>query len=160
MFSSKAQINQIFVYILSIILIVFAGFLVAKFLFSFDEDLDEYTNQAFFDILKDEFSYVYQSVGSERTLELRVTPDIELVCFIDSSTNCLSSLALDTTLQQDINSLIDVEDNVFLINDVKQVMRSNSLTKDFIGCFCTNTTGNLINIKLENYRREIYINEK
>ena len=89
--NNKAQVNQIFVYIMSIIIVLFIGFLVTKFVFTFSSDAQNRASYAIYDTLKTDYKDIYQTYGSEKVLKYKISSDVNEICFI-SDVNSIDNL--------------------------------------------------------------------
>ncbi|MEC8339829.1 MAG: hypothetical protein VXZ40_04330, partial [Nanoarchaeota archaeon] len=91
MITKKAEINMIFVYITSIVLIGFVGYLVVGFIGSLSEDTQNAQQQKFFDEFTVIFNQVYQSFNSEKVQEFYFPNSITFVCILDENPNTNTS---------------------------------------------------------------------
>lgn len=156
MFYKKGQINQVFVYLLSIIIIVFAGFLVTKFIFSFGENVETYTNQVVFDSFKESFSEVYYNYGSEKSQDFTVTSEVKKICLI-ANIEEITSLSLESSLQTDLKLIGNSGPFIVLLDDSNQIINSETINQKFTGTFCKVPQSNKFSLQFENYRGEIFI---
>lgn len=161
MSDKKAQINQVFVYIMSIILILFVGFLVTKFVITFSGDVEERADSKLFNDLQKDFDSVYRTYGSEKVLDYRITSD--KVCFVQES-SCINSISnLDANQKQELSAVFDGGDNVVLFDDVGIVNSAN--LGDFIvkdsGCKCFDVdSGGVFTVVIQNNKNDVYIFEE
>lgn len=145
-------ITQVFVYLLSTILVVFAGFLVIKFVFTFNDDVEQQTNKAFFDNLEIDYQKVFSNYGSEITSKYKVSAAVELVCFVDSR-SCIDSLPI--TLKDDAKLIYDAGDNVYLYSG-DEVLKTTSIG-EFNLCECKKPKVGLVKLFYENRRNDVFI---
>jgi hypothetical protein len=153
--NKKGQINQVFIYLVSILIIAFVGFLVVKFVYFFLNDTNERTNYKIYDDLDKDYNKIYSTYGSERIFKYYLSDNIESICFIDSL-NCINSLNLDSNLSSQIKTIFNSGDNVMLIEKGNNVLNSHKLGQ-FKGCFCENVSNNYISIMITNNDNVVYI---
>lgn len=159
--NSKAQTNQIFVYLLSIMIILFAGFLVTKFIISFSSDADSRQNSEVYSKMSNDFERVYTTYGSERVLTYIVSNKIENVCFVTKSSSCtLSNTGLNQASLDNLNVTFESGDNVALFSN-KDLLGSGNIGKLYStendGCFCIKPKNNRIKYILNNNRNKVYL---
>lgn len=156
----KAQINQVFVYILSVIIILFVGFLVIKFIYSFLDSNDERVVANFFTDLKLDYKEVYTNFGSEKSGSYFVTAEVKYLCVTESS-NCdfdsLNGISDSQKVQfetivssSDSNAVLFGEDFVLSEDSIGEFRTSGV-------CRCIEAVNNKINLVFENRRNVVWI---
>ncbi len=155
--NNKADVNQVFVYLFSIIIISFAGFLVVKFVGVFSSDVDDRTDIIFFDNIDKAYTNIATNWNSESIEELRVTNDVSLVCFIES--NCdTSRLQVDSEI---ISTIIEGGDNVAVFSSSSTIIGSDKIGDFQVenDCTCFEPKQNRIELFIENDRNVIKISK-
>lgn len=164
MIKKKAQINQVFVYIFSIIIILFAGFLVSKFIFTFSDDVEKRAESKFYTDFEQNYYAVYTTYGSEKIFNYKVSSDVEYVCFIQKS-DCIASLNIyDNVANIDsstITALYDAGDRILMF-DKDDIINSNKPKYGFElnqGCICIKPNAGRFELIMSNIRNKVYIQE-
>jgi len=157
----KAQTNQVFVYILSIILILFVGFLVIKFISSFSSDTQDVKNLKTLKQLKKDFQSVYIKYDSEKVLNYGVSSEVRNICFISKS-SCINSLTnLSSSQREDLKTIFDSGENMIFLGDSKIIIKEN--IGDFIatnnGCLCLEIKNNIFTIMMRNNKNKVYLSK-
>lgn len=155
--NKKADVSQVFVYLFSIIIISFAGFLVIKFVGVFSSDVDSRTDIIFFENIDKAYTKIATNWNSESIEELRVTNDVESVCFVEP--NCDP-----TTLQVSsdaIRTIIEGGDNVAVFSSDSTLIGSHKIGSFQIenDCSCFEPKQNLIELFIENDRNTVKISK-
>ncbi len=157
----KGQINQIFVYILSIIMILFVGFLVTNFIISFTSDVENSKEAKIYQNLKIDYQKIYTNWGSEKIFSYQTSNDKNILCFIDkidnlSTENCkyLSNEQID--LIRELSSL----NNIFLFGE-NNFFNSHEIGKFETDshCLCIKSISNKFQIFMENKRNKVIISD-
>ena len=158
----KGQLNNVFVYLLSIIIVVFCGFLVTKFILNFTGDVKDSTNNQIFESLESDFKKVYIKYGAENVNEYKISEEIKYVCFVEKSRNSSLITLLNSNEQDSLNSIINGNDNVILF-DNKGVLGSKNIGEFYIKnetkCLCVKPNNNRINIIFTNEKNKVLIDE-
>lgn len=160
--SKKAALNNVFVYILSIIIVVFCSFLVVKFVSNFSGDAKSATENKVLDTLKEDYKEVYIKYGAENINTYRFSDGVETVCFVQK--NCNSSLIseMNKNEQNSLNSIILGDDNVALF-DKADILTSTNIgefnVEEQSGCLCIKPNNNRINLVLTNQKNKVWIKE-
>ena len=152
--SKKAEVTQIFVYLVSIIIILFAGFLVTTFIVNFMSDTEIRTNTVFVSEIKSTYDSVLREWNSERSSSYSVSRSITQVCFI-SQTPCQEDKA-------ELNLFGEGGDNIVLFDSNGPILSDNIgefMLSDSKDCECFIPINSRINIKIENQRNTIRIDE-
>lgn len=155
--NTKADVNQVFVYLFSIIIISFAGFLVVKFVGVFSSDVESRTDIVFFDNIERAYTTVATNWNSESIEELRVTNDVSLVCFIEP--NCdTSQLRVDSNT---IATIIEGGDNVAVFSSDSTIIGSKKIGEFQVqnDCTCFEPRQNRIELFIENDRNDVKISK-
>lgn len=153
--NKKADVSQVFVYLFSIIIISFAGFLVIKFVGVFSSDVDSRTDIIFFDNIDKAYTKIATNWNSESIEKLRVTNDVNYVCFVepscDSSILPVSSDAIDT--------IIEGNDNVAVFSSSSSLIGSHKIGSFQIenDCSCFEPEQNSVELFIENDRNTVKI---
>lgn len=150
----KAQVNQMFVYLVSIILIVSAGFLVVNFVFSFTADTQLATDGKFYSQIEKDLNLVFVQYDSERSFTYSLSNNIEYVCFINSGCDT-SSLSVDSN---QANVVMQTDDNLALFDN------SGIVSSSFIGnfkiednCQCFKPNNRRLELFFQNIRNDVHI---
>lgn len=158
--NKKSQINQVFIYLLSIILILFAGFLVTKFITSFGKDIDNRTENKLYELIKQDYTTVYRTLGSEKVYKYRTTSDIETVCFVNE-VSCIENEEIIDSFKEELKLAVESGDNIAIF-DKTGIISSNNIgefSADADGCLCIIPSNNAFTIVLENKRNQVFINK-
>jgi hypothetical protein len=160
----KGQINKVFVYLLSVIMILFVGFLVSQFIFTFQDDVKADVINRIYETIERDQEAVYQSYGSERTFDYRVPDRFKTVCFVSDVDACFSAGGPDLNVEEPIPETLEEiiragGENSVMFSETNSVLSSRQLqqfeTSD--GCFCTVPTGNRFTLTYENRRNTLWI---
>lgn len=159
--NKKAVINQVFVYIMSIIAILFVGFLVTKFIIAFGNDSKDIIGENFFTTLQNDLEQVASRYNSEEVLEYKINGEVVRMCFI-SKTSCVSNLPVDLPIE--ISELEILSENSNLLFFDKDTVTSQRKILDFEstqsgGCFCITPNNNRFNLLIENRKNNLYVSE-
>lgn len=156
----KGQLNNVFVYLLSIIIVVFCGFLVTKFILNFTGDVKDSTNNQIFENLESDFNKVYIKYGAENVNEYKISEEIEYVCFAEKMCNSTLVTELNTDEQNSLNSVVKGNDNVILF-DSKGVLGSKNIGEFYVKnetkCLCVKPKNNRINLIFTNEKNKVLI---
>ncbi len=159
--NNKAQINQIFVYILSVIIILFIGFIVVKFISGFSDAPNELQLEKTFDNIKDDYDEIYVNYGDEISTSYKTANQINYVCFIQKE-ECIDNLdELSDTQKESLKTVFKAGDNIIQF-DSNDIVASDNLNKFFVKeeCMCAQTRANSIRIIIENRKNDIWIINK
>lgn len=156
----KAQINTAFIYLLSIILIAFAGFLVTKFIFTFSDDVESRASNKIYSSLERDFTSVYRTYGSEKSYEYVVSSDTKNICFVERIP-CIDSLDILNTSKEELKIVVGAGDNTAVF-DENGIISSKNIGNFKIdsGCFCVKPNNKVFSLLYENRRNEVYIDEE
>jgi hypothetical protein len=155
----KAQINQVFVYIASAIIVVFVGFLVVRFVGSFTEDSEERPNLLLNKKLSDDFDEIYKAYGSEKTFEYAVSSEVQKVCFV-ANLNEQNALDCVTDFNDEVMLLFDGGHNYFVLGDSGIITSQNMGDVNIEGnCFCVTPLNRKFKIFLENKKNTVYLSK-
>ena len=165
----KAQVDQIFIYTFSIIMILFAGFLVTKFITSFDSDVEKQAENKFYNKFNADFYTVYTGYGSEKIFEYKISNEVTHVCFI-KNVDCLTSPPLNSNLENidelikaDIETIFSAGDNLMML-DKTGVISSKKSEKVFYiesgdSCLCIEPDNGRFEMVYSNLKNKVYISE-
>lgn len=153
----KAQINQMFVYLVSIIVIVFAGFLVVNFISTFTQDTQLAGDTKFYEQMQRDFQRVFTQYDSEQLHTYSFSNEIQYVCLLDQrcDTSTLPSEGLDI---QEVETILQTQDNVALFDDTG--LMSSYYIGEFLaedGCSCYQPNNNRLELFFRNQRNDVYI---
>ncbi len=162
----KAQFDQVFVYLFSIIVIVFAGFLVTKFVKGFFDDTDKIMENEFYEKFEKDFETVYGTYGSEKIYKYKVNGNIEYVCFVSAS-NCIADMAVVTEVSAELEDEITMmftDTNVNIMMFDKDNILNSRNTKKFIvdtentgQCLCIKPNNGYFELIFENIDNKVHI---
>lgn len=168
--SKKTQITKVFVYISSIIIIVFCAFLVGKFILTFSHDTKEVVQTKFFNEIEKNYDMAKKSWGSQYTFDYKVPSKVRYVCFlntqscVDSGVNLnssyLNNLVQSSSIVEDTKMIYSTGNNI-IIYDREGLLTSKKLQEIYIDeCFCVepSTHGNF-KLEVENRRNKVYISK-
>jgi hypothetical protein len=162
--NKKAVINQIFVYLMSTIAILFVGFLVTKFVIAFTSDSKDVIEDKFFTGLEYDVNQVASRYGSEDILEYKLNSEIKHVCFI-SEPACAADLVDTNELPIEENEILILSENSnLLIFKEDGISSDKNLAKyDTLGaannCFCVEPNNGKFNLLIENKKNKLHISE-
>lgn len=164
--SRNAVMNNVFVYLVSIIVVVFCGFLVTNFILNFTSDSSTATQNKIIESIKEDFKQVYIKYGAENTKTYRLPKNIEYVCFVQK--NCDVSLTdgfpstFTSNQKSNLQSVIDGNNNVAVF-DKSSLITSTNIgeinVKPSSGCLCIEQKNNKLNLIYSNERNKVYIRE-
>ena len=162
--NKKAVINQIFVYLMSTIAILFVGFLVTKFIIAFTADSKDVIEDKFFSGLEHDVSQVASRYGSEEILDYKINKEIKNICFVPNSICAEGLVAANnlpiqeneiTILSENSNFLIFKEDGISSDKVIKQY-NSESAGND---CFCIQPNNGKFTLLIENKKNKVWISQ-
>lgn len=159
--NSKAAINQVFVYLLSIIMIAFIGFLVINFISTFLSDAEGSINNKFYNEFEQVYDSVFKEWGSERTYSFTLSSQVDKVCLIQTTCN-----GANTGLVSDDPRLSDLQTIQATGNDVVLLSASGIMSSQEIGdlnvdggCSCYDLIDRRLELTFTNLRNEVYVRE-
>lgn len=157
--NKKAQMNQVFVYIMSIMVILFVGFLVTKFIMGYTEDTGAIVEQKFFERLEKDYRDVYKRYGSEEIVDYRVTSKVKNICFSKTPTCDFSSFDLPIEASE-LEILFDTSNiGLFDKDGVLTAKNIGEFEVEGSGCFCIGTESSKFTLKIENKKNTVWISE-
>jgi hypothetical protein len=167
--SKKADINMVFVYVTSIVIIAFVGYLVVGFIGNLGSDVADAQEQQFFNDFRSVFLPVYQSFNSEKVQEFKFPKKITLVCIFDSTNSDVSQVTFPDTMINDsenLKFLIENNENLAIF-DKNGLIQSSSIEQEFTiehldttqpgGILCFEPINQRQSLFLENRRNDIVI---
>lgn len=156
----KGQLNNVFVYLLSIIMVVFCGFLVTKFILSFTSDVKDSVDNKFFNTLESDFNSVYLKYGAENVNEYKFSQEIDKVCFVQSNCNSSTLINLSLNEQNNLKTIIEGKDNVILF-DKDNVIASKNIGEFYVNsaCLCIKPKNDRISLIFTNEKNKVWIKE-
>lgn len=163
MISRRSQMNQTFVYVFSVIIIVFAAFLVIKFVLAFTSDTSKVAQSKFFDDFEKNLGKVSSTVSSEEVFSYKVSNNMKVVCFI-SEKGCVDTLdvldGISLSGKESVKALFDAGDTIVLFNE-NDVETSKEIkgfsAKD--GCFCVEPDFGVFKLLIQNVRNKVFVSE-
>ena len=152
----KAQINQVFVYILSIMIVLFVGFLVVKFVATFTSDAENRAGVAIFDELDRDYEDIYRTYSSEKVLDYKVPTNTKRLCFLDGVSCVINTLnnTITESEVQDLSILAEAGDNIAIFDN--DGITATEKIGTFNGCFCITPNNGYFKIVMENKKNEVY----
>lgn len=160
--NNKGVVDKVFVYVFSIIIIGFAGFLVTKFVIAFTDDTEDRFQAEFYEKFEKDFNGVYKTYGAEKVNKYKVNDDVKFVCFIPS-VDCIDSIE---DISSEINNydldslmtLINAGDNIIMY-DEDDVMNSKNIGvfNPDNNCFCAKPNLGRFDLIFENRKNQVYI---
>lgn len=157
----KAQVNQIFVYIMSIIIVLFIGFLVTKFIFTFTADAKERVSYKVYDELETDYQDIFRTYGSEKVLDYKVPSEVKFICFIANIKSIQNLDILSDAMKSDLNQTLIAGDNVAIFDSSNLLKSSKNIGSFNIdsGSFCIEPNNGYFKILFENRRNKVYISQ-
>lgn len=159
---NKGQINKIFVYVLSIIMVVFIGYIVIKFIAAFTSDTQDIITNKFFEEIEKDHKTTLTTYGSEKIMTYRVKDDITAICFATSTCN-FDNQELNNTLNnisstaaEEFRLSVENGENILMFDDVG-ITNTRKIDKFTIsnGCTCIKPKQSRIEIIMENKRSDV-----
>lgn len=156
----KSQINQVFVYLTSIILILFVGFLVYKFVASFNGSVNTKIETQIYKDLKNDFISVYQTYGSQKVLKYKLTQDVKQICFVSKQCDTTTLTNLNNDEKDSLKQIINSGNNIALFSN-DGIINSHNIGKftPTNNCFCAEPKNEYIKLIMENNKNVVYISE-
>ena len=160
----KGQVNQVFIYLVSIIIVVFIGFLVTKFISTFSGDVETRLDSKIYESLKTDYGEVYRTFGSEEVNDYRLSGDVRLACFVNRvDQRCLDDVNSYDDINYDpenFNLTVEGGDNVILFD--KNGIGGSTNIGSFIvenNCLCISPVNRKLSLVFENKNNDVYIFE-
>ncbi|MDA3856383.1 MAG: hypothetical protein PF569_09060 [Candidatus Woesearchaeota archaeon] len=162
--SKKGDVSQVFIYVFSIIIVVFASFMVISFVSSFLSSSEKYENSKFYQDFEKHFYSVYTTIGSEKVYKYAVSTKVELVCFV-SDRDSISSIDMTGISNEDnsiLETLYDGGSRIALF-DVNTIINTHAPEYEFeageSGAYCIKPRAGIFSLIYENRRGTVYISE-
>jgi hypothetical protein len=161
--NKKAVINQVFVYIMSTIAIIFVGFLVTKFIIAFTADSKDVIEDNFFTGLENDIKQVGSRYASEDIIDYKLGSEITNVCFV-SEPICAESLVALNNLNIKNNEITIISETSNLLIFNKDGISSDKSLIEYnsdidLGCFCITPKNNKFKLLIENRKNKVWISE-
>lgn len=162
--NKNAQMNQIFIYLVSIIIIVFVGFLVIRFVGTFLGDVEDRGNSKIYDDFSKSFDRVYETYGAEKSLRYRLSENTKYICFAEES-DCVADLSMLSDVEKSsFQSTVDAGDHVAVF-DAEGIVNSGNIGNFSIsennGCLCIEPSeSGYFTVILENRKNVVWIWEE
>lgn len=158
---------MVFVYVSSIVIIAFVGYLVIGFIGNLGEDTKAAQEQKFFNEFTTVFNQVYTSFNSEKVQEFYFPQTITFVCILDGNVNTdTSSIIFPNSMQEDSENLqfvFESEENLAIF-DKNGLIQSANIEQEFTifdttneGVLCFEPINQRYSLFFENKRNEILI---
>lgn len=160
MINKKAQTNKVFVYLLSIIIILFVGFLVTKFIMTFSSNIEGRAETVIYDNLRDDYKTVYRTYGAEKFYNYKLSSQSEYICFINSI-DCIGSIPeLNDASKENLNISVKSGHNVALFTK-DDIINSQNIGKFQVanGCLCIKPIQGKISLIFRNEQNKVIISE-
>lgn len=158
--NKKAALNQVFVFLLSIIIVVFIGFLVTQFISTFTADTEQSQNARFYNEFEQVYTSVYTQWGSEKPFSFALSGNTEFVCFIQ--TDCSVQGDLSESQFSDLRATTQSNDNVVLLtsNGIESSQRiGEEPFRVQGGCSCYKVSDKRLEVVIRNDRNEVIIEQ-
>ena len=152
----KAEVNKIFVFLFSTLIIGFVSILVVQFTSNFVGTVDKRATIDFTNNLKDAYSKVLSDYNSEESVTLKIPSKVQTVCFVQLKCTELPKVPLTKT---EFKNLRQAEQNILLFG--RQKLEHSFKLREFKtdeNCFCIKDKTQ-INLIIENRQNEIFIFE-
>jgi hypothetical protein len=162
--NKKAVINQIFVYLMSTIAILFVGFLVTKFIVAFTADSKDVIEDKFFSGLEQDVSKIASRYGSEEILDYKLNQEIKNVCFVPNSA-CAADLVATNKLPIQENEITLLAENanflIFKEDGISSDKTINQYSSESAGntCFCIQPNNGKFTLLIENKKNKVWISQ-
>jgi hypothetical protein len=162
--NKKAVINQVFVYIMSTIAIIFVGFLVTKFIIAFTADSKGVIEDKFFTGLENDIKQVASRYASEGIINYKLGSEITNVCFVSKPACAASILTFANNLNIEPNEITIISETSNLLIFNKDGISSDKSLTEYnsdvdSGCFCIKPKNNKFKLLIENRKNKVWISE-
>jgi len=157
----KSQMNQVFVYAFSIIIVLFVGFLATKFISTFTQDVEKRDESLFYNDFENDFHTVFTNYGAEKIFNYRVSREVSLVCFI-KDINCIDSMSdIDNEIKSDMKVIRENDENIMIL-DKDGIVNSHKSEKGFEiegvnNCLCIKPNSGRFSMIITNTKNTVYI---
>lgn len=166
----KSDVNRIFLFLLSIMVVVFAGFLVIKFISSFTNTQSSATDITFIKDLNSVYNDVYKNYGGEQLFSNRVSSKIKVICFIPENRNeskdneaiKLLNESVKRFSENNFKTLLTTDSNIFIYskNDLISDERIGKFYTKNEKTLCIEPKNRMIDIYIENLKNKVYLQKK
>ncbi len=146
----KGDVSVVFIYVVSIIIIAFTGFLVIKFIISFSNISEDSTITVFYDKFSESYNKIKVKYGGMEGKKFKLLNKITKVCLIEDTKECNSEVlkSLDNTA----NIVLYENENIY---DTKKIGNFKLLNSK---CLCKNLTDSKkIEVIFENKKNKVYL---
>ncbi|MFW5704673.1 MAG: hypothetical protein ACOCXG_02415 [Nanoarchaeota archaeon] len=161
---NRGQINQVFIYAVSLIVVAFVAWLAFKFIFGFTGAAEDRQDIILYNQLETDYKSVFTEYGSQKEFTYKTTPEVKFVCFAqDGVTNPADSCeGLDENLGVEFAAVIDADDNVAVFG-AERILHSDNMGDFKVdndkGCICFEPKNNRFSVLFENRRNVVWIME-
>jgi hypothetical protein len=160
--NKKAQVNKVFVYASSLIVVGMIVYLAMKFLTGFVDTTENKIDLDFLNNLQTSYTKCSKTYSSEFKKEFRTTSKIEQICFMPKNNEeCITKTEIGnkniknydkTSLQTIIKN-----DNIILYDSNDIIYSKNIGHFKVDNCFCIKPKNNRINLYFENIDSNVKI---
>ncbi|MCA9486049.1 MAG: hypothetical protein H6500_04065 [Candidatus Woesearchaeota archaeon] len=154
----KAEIHTVFIFILSIIMILFIGYLVTKFTLTFVEDKEMRENSLIYTHLRADIEKVASNYGSEKFAEYKVSSKAQYLCVASQSFCSPEGTLLPESTLEKIQVLYETGSNVVLL-DNSAILTHNKIENINAdpACFCVKISKGIIKLFIENRNNKVFV---
>ena len=151
--NKKADINQIFVYLVSMMIIVFVGYLGVSFSLGFFKTVDTYEDGKLLDDIKKDYEKISIGYGEFFSGDYKLKLEVKQVCFFEKKN-------VDNINGIKVFDILNSNSNVIFFDDTK------ILQTEFIGefkventekYFCVNNVNNNLKLEWENKKNKVFL---
>ena len=158
----KSNVTQIFVYAVSLIIVVFILFLANKFTFLFEKEAIARADITLFEVLGEDYKSTNRVYLSEQVYLYKVSKNLENICFVGNVSSCdFLGLNLTNNLGNKIKNISSFDgSNVFALNENNIFLKKNIgefITKT--NCFCIEPKLRKFSLKFTNKKNKVIIEE-
>jgi hypothetical protein len=156
----KGQINNVFVYLLSFVIVGFVGFLVVSFTSGLQDDTIERIDIDFQNDFSTMIDLVARNWQMEKVQSFKVSDKVTEVCFIRNSGLCDDTV---TEHYEELQLLQESGETLALFT--QDGLKSSFKTREFSfkgnsnGCFCVQPVQNTFTLLIKNNRNVVEISE-
>ncbi len=161
--NKKAVINQVFVYLMSTIAILFVGFLVTKFILAFTSDSKDIVYTKFVSGFEHDVKEVSSRYGSEEIIKYKLDSEVTNVCFV-SALSCDTDDLIDIyelPIEESEMSILAETSNLLVFNEDGVLLEEKIYTSTgkWYGCLCVVPKNTKFTLLLENIKNVVWIRD-
>ena len=164
MINKKSQVNKVFVYTFSIIVVIFCSYLAVKFILTFSLSTQDVIEKNFYNELEKDYNIVSKTYSSKKVFRYKVPSSIKHVCFVQEKA-CIDDLdsldELSSNTKEQTKLLFENDDNIVLY-DMYGILSSKHLSNFNVNndCFCLEPSSNgYFKLDLENKKNNVWITQ-